>query len=1041
MKHIGVVAPVVLPLALVALADCGLAPTATVEAKTAALTFAPTPDGVDSPVFGPVRSGSSPRAAYGASSFLVAWQDDRNASSAVAAARLSLAGELLDPVNLMPPNPAAQRGHPAVACDGTSCCLLVWEDGPYPNRQIHGLRFGFDGKALDSKELAISAANSSNDALGPAVLYDGTDFVVVWAQALGYYWVLGARVSSAGVVKDTTAKYLAHSTSNMGNAVTTPALAWDGTNLMAVWREYRTGYSVVAGRFTPDLVALDSTGVELDTNTVSTTVPAVVYDGAGGFLAVWSSYDSTIKGSAIRARRLDATTGQPTCATLELAPAAANQNDPQAVLNGERVLVLWDRWPGGVGDVVGAWVDRKDTVSAVADLAALPATQWNGALANGPEGLLLSWADQRNGGSAVFASRLTADGARRDDTGVLLSLALNKERDPAVGSNGSGYLVAWVDSREGNGQIYGARLDGNAAPISAEAFAISKGAVNRSYPTVVSDGTGYLVAWNEMVGTASQVGWQRVAANGSLVGTAGSLPLADLSRPRGAFANGVYLLVGSNYSVGREVHAVRVGASDGELLDATPMVLTTDSSSANLSSDGTAFLVAWADASSNIAGVRVASDGTVGALLSLAAARASYPPSLAFGFGNYLLAWDDTTASGILGVRVAPDGAPVDTTSLRFSPDVALDTQLQPAVTFDGQRFVVSYDNRTYNSSYSVVAENLVAAMVDSAGSVTARATLLALPDLLLSPVPMVGGGDGRAIFATVSPDSPLGYPIDRVRIHQLGVARVGVGGRCAATTDCSSGTCVDGVCCGSACAGGANDCQACSVLGGADRNGVCAPVPDQRVCAAGGSCAAGVCVGEIVDAGRSDAREVGVADLVSERVDAGRDPAPSLDAVAVSDGANDATVERGASMDSVSIPGRDAGDPDLGATTDSAPIPGRDAGGPDRATDALSQGDAPTADAMASIDATPARGSSSGCSCRLASSETGSLPLLSMVLAALALLCRRRGGLARISHSAELRWTSRGLAIACGACRLCRQRSVVGGVWGTPPRVPNHNV
>ncbi len=48
-------------------------------------------------------------------------------------------------------------------------------------------------------------------------------------------------------------------------------------------------------------------------------------------------------GSAIRARRLDAATGQPTGTTLELAPAAANQNSPQGILSGDRVLVLWDR--------------------------------------------------------------------------------------------------------------------------------------------------------------------------------------------------------------------------------------------------------------------------------------------------------------------------------------------------------------------------------------------------------------------------------------------------------------------------------------------------------------------------------------------------------------------------------------------------------------------------------------------------------------------------------------------------------------------------
>jgi MYXO-CTERM domain-containing protein len=993
VKHIGVAISLVFLLALAALVACAPAPPPEIEVKAAALTFAPTVDGVDTPVFGPVRSGWSPRAAFGGSSFLVAWQDDRNGTRAVAAARLSLAGELLDPVNLTPPNPATERGSPAVACDGATCCLLVWEDGPYPTRKIHGLRFGLDGKALDSKDLVISSATSSNDALNPAVVWNGTDFVVLWAQEMGYYYLMGARVSPAGVVKDTTAKYLAHSTSNMGDAVTTSAVAWDGTNFMAVWREYRTGYSVVAGRFAPDLTALDGTGVELDSNTVSTDLPTVVYDGAGRYLAVWSSYDSTIKGSAIRARRLDAATGQPTSTTLELAPAAADQSRPQAILSGDRVLVLWDRWPDGVGDVVGAWVDRADTIAAVADLAALPATQWDGALASGPEGLLLTWADQRNGGSAIYASRLAADLARRDDTGVLMSYALNKERDPAVGSNGAGYLVAWVDSREGTSQIYGARLDGNAAPVAATAFAISTGAVGRGYPTVVSDGAGYLVAWTEILGSASQLGWQRVAADGSLLGTAGSSPQADLTRPRGAFANGVYLLVGSTYSPTDAVHAVRVRASDGQLLDTAPIVLTTDTARANVSSDGSAFLVAWADATDNIAGVRVATDGTLGPLLALAAADTVYPPSVAFGFGNYLLTWADSTADGILGVRVAPDGTPVDTTSLRFSPDVDLEVQLQPGVAFDGQRFIVSYDNRKYNSSYSVIGENLVAAMVDATGTITSRSTLLALPDLLLSPVPMVGGGDGRAIFATVSPDSPLAYPIDRVRIHQFGAAKVAVSGRCSATTDCSSGTCVDGVCCQTACAGGTNDCQACSVLAGAAQNGTCAPVPDGRACGATGTCAAGACVGDTPDAG-PDARDASPTDQAAERPETGRDTGTGSDAVATGDGGKDVIADLGALTDSAAS-GGDGGSPDLAAGADSGPIVGpdaggRDAAGPDSAADGSSQSDARTADAAA--DAATKRDSSGGCSCRLGENgDARAMPLLGMALAALGLLRRRR--------------------------------------------------
>lgn|GEM_PF-6200271 len=993
MRHIGFAISVVFLSTPVSFVGCQPVPPSEVEARSEALSFAPTVDGVDTPVFGPVRTGYAPRAAFGGSSFLVAWQDDRNATRTVAAARLSLAGELLDPVNLTPPNPATERSSPAIACDGATCCLVVWEDKPNLSREVHGLRFGFDGKALDSKELAISRSGSTNDAMAPSVVYDGTDFVVLWAQQLGYQWLLGARVSPAGVLEDTEAKYLAHSTSDVGNALTTPAVAWDGTNLMAVWREYRTGYSVVAGRYAPDLTALDGTGVELDTNTVSTTVPSIVHDGAGGFVVVWSSYDSAIKGSAIRARRLDSATGQPAGDTLELAPAAANQNNPQAILSGDRVLVSWERSTNGASDLVGAWIDGTDTVSAIVELAALPASQTYGALASGPDGLLLTWADQRNGGMAIYASRLAADLARRDGDGVLMSYALNKEQYPAVGSNGAGYLVAWVDSREGNGQVYGARLDGDASPVAASATAISTGVANRTYPTVASDGAGYLVAWNELVGSATQLGWQRVAADASPVGTAGSLPLDDLHQPRGAFAAGIYLLVGSTYTPAHEVHAVRVRASDGQLLDPTPMVLTTDTARANVSSDGSAFLVAWADASYNVAGVRVTADGTVGPLLALATAHAIYPPSVAFGFGNYLLAWDDSTANGILGVRVLPDGVPLDTTSVRFSPDVDLQVQLQPGVAFDGQRFIVSYDNRTYNSSYSVIGESLVGAMADATGAVTSRSTLLALPDLLLSPVPMAGGGDGRAIFSTVSPDSPLGYPIDRVRIHQFGVAKVGVGGRCSAISDCSPGSCVDGVCCQTACAGGTNDCQACSVLAGAAQNGTCGPVPDQRACGATGTCAAGVCVGDTADAG-ADARDAVAADLGGERAETGGDAGFAVDGVAGGDGGRDATADLGVASDGPAVSGGEGGTPDVGAGTDGIAVPGpdaggRDAGGADASKDGSSQSDTPFADAAA--DAATKPGSSGGCSCRLEPGGTGAMPLLGMVLVALALGRRRR--------------------------------------------------
>src|SRR5689334_18262160 len=73
------------------------------RAVRAALTFPPTPQGVDAPVFGPDLSATRPRAAFDGENFLVVWEDGRGARSDVVAARVSAGGVVLDPENLLLP--------------------------------------------------------------------------------------------------------------------------------------------------------------------------------------------------------------------------------------------------------------------------------------------------------------------------------------------------------------------------------------------------------------------------------------------------------------------------------------------------------------------------------------------------------------------------------------------------------------------------------------------------------------------------------------------------------------------------------------------------------------------------------------------------------------------------------------------------------------------------------------------------------------------------------------------------------------------------
>jgi hypothetical protein len=149
-----------------------------------------------------------------------------------------------------------------------------------------------------------------------------------------------------------------------------------------------------------------------------------------------------------------------------------------------------------------------------------------------------------------------------------------------------------------------------------------------------------------------------------------------------AGGNGIYLVVWREYGPGEpDILGVRVRASDGQWLDASPLPIATDSNPQfrpAVAFDGTNFLVVWEEPRSSTApriyGTRVrASDGALldATPLYLSRARtngqnmAQQFPAVAFDGTNYLVTWhgyayppEGYPQSGVQAIRVRPsDGA------------------------------------------------------------------------------------------------------------------------------------------------------------------------------------------------------------------------------------------------------------------------------------------------------------------------------------------------------------------------------------------------
>ena len=126
-------------------------------------------------------------------------------------------------------------------------------------------------------------------------------------------------------------------------------------------------------------------------------------------------------------------------------PAGGREEDPAARTAG---LVLATR-------IVGP--DGKSTPPIVLSNRALAVGGVSVALADKPEdGALIGWVARENGDPEVHVTRVDRRGKRQND--VQLTTTKGDAGDVSVLWAGSGWLVTWVDGRDGNGEVYATKV-------------------------------------------------------------------------------------------------------------------------------------------------------------------------------------------------------------------------------------------------------------------------------------------------------------------------------------------------------------------------------------------------------------------------------------------------------------------------------------------------------------------------------------------------------------------------------------------------------
>ena len=495
---------------------------------------------------------------------------------------------------------------PAIAFDGTNY-LVVWADQRLSrDEDIFATRVSQSGAILDPLGIAISTAAGRQ--IRPTVAFANGTYVVAWEDYKVHNGaeadIAAATVSTGGAV--TSLGAVAPSGANE----ITPKLAGNGTGALLVWD---SAGDISASLFTGSAFG-GLIGVTADATPQS--FPTVAAAPGGTYLVAYSDgapATADITGAFVSAAGAlgDAFT---------ISAAAGRQYDPKASFDGTNYVVAWTNNNAGVDlygtrvDAAGVVLDTRTegmtTVGGVA-ISTAPEAQQLENLACNTGACVLVWQEGRNLATTsfdVYAQLLSTSPVLANNGGeIIVSAAGQAQTVPVVVGNGGGFFTAWQDARDTNIQtVFAANITSGGIIAQASGIPLVTGRNREGTPALGRAGITFGVFWADSRSFGTDIELMRFQGANKLDGTARAVSTAEFAQvsPAITSSSGNYFVVwnDSRSGVDRDIYGARV-QDTGALLDAGGIAISTaagDQLVPSIATNGTVSLVVWQDRRNNI---------------------------------------------------------------------------------------------------------------------------------------------------------------------------------------------------------------------------------------------------------------------------------------------------------------------------------------------------------------------------------------------------------------------------------------------------------
>jgi hypothetical protein len=707
---------------------------------------------VSRPVPGAPRDAKDQAVAYGGGVFLVAWIDGRQQ---LWATRVDRNGTVIDQSGIG--LSTEYSFGPAVAFDGTNF-LVVWGgSGP-----IHGRRVSPAGAVLDPVPIELSTSPGE-----PEVSFGGGSYLVVWSGRVSDVApsdVLATRLSPEGVVLQPANVPIVTPEGEQGQV----DIAFNGTHHLVVWHQGEPSSSNIYGTLvTADGVALGP-GQPISTAAGQQWRPVVTAAGPRFFVA-WEDHRSAFEVYGARVRA-DGSVIDGSGIRIAAAADSFYYAPHDVSWDGVDVLVTWQSGNFGAESIRSARVDPSGTLLDPAGVELVPgyhpATAFDGTHH-------LVTAVTRGGTQRLGGTRVTPGLTPLDPGGFLIAIGANQQTEIDLASDGVNHLVVWTDNRTPERSLYGARVGPDGQNLDGAGFLISgRSSTFTSPASVAFDGTNFLVVWAETSSfPTSTLQAARISPTGEILDRF-DIPAQFAGSPKVAFGNGMFLVAWAGFE---EVMVARVG-TDGTVLDPEGIQLAgslTTPPNIDVAAGASEFLVVWNDgrfedvSDNDVFGGVVTPDGTVVDTRIPIAAGPYHEerPAVAWQGGTYLVVWahvvEDGTwppeVSDIHGIRVTGAGKLVDPSPLPIS--TAPGEQHMPDVAFNHGRNLVTWTDRRRGEPSGLEAD-VYGVTVDSGGTVGPEVFISTADLVAAAPAVIAAPGDNddfAVAYGRHLPEPPYG--------------------------------------------------------------------------------------------------------------------------------------------------------------------------------------------------------------------------------------------------------------------------------------------